>query len=58
MKNDVVKNELVKKVNTIQTNYNSDLVKKKLTTTQKLKILKRKFLLMTIILILMNLISK
>ena len=45
MKNDVVKkieyNELVKKVDAIQTTDNSNLVKKKLTMTQKLMKLKK-----------------
>ena len=46
VKNDVVKtteyDELVKKVNTIQTNGTSDLVKKDNTVTQKLMKLKNK----------------
>ena len=57
VKNDVVKktlyNELIKNVNAIQSNDTSDLVKMP-TKTQKLKILKRKFLIMINILLLMN----
>ena len=57
VKNDVVKktlyDELIKNVNAIQSNDTSDLVKMP-TKTQKLKILKRKFLIMINILLLMN----
>ena len=57
VKNDVVKktlyNELIKNVNAIQSNDTSDLVKMP-TKTRKLKILKRKFLIMINILLLMN----
>ena len=62
VKNDVVKkneyNELVKKVNAIQTTDTSDLVKKKLTT-QTLMTLKRKLLIIIMIniLLLKNLIG-
>ena len=42
MKTDVVKNELVKKVNTIQTNYNSDLVKKKVDYDTKTEDIEKK----------------
>ena len=64
VKNDVVKkteyNELVKKVNNIETTDNSDLVLKKLTITQKLITLKIKLLVIMIminILLLKNLIN-
>ena len=55
--NDVVKktryNELIKKVNAIQTTDTSNLVKK-LTITQKLVKLKRKYLIMIMIYILLR----
>ena len=57
VRNDAVKNtlydELIKNVYAIQSNDRSDLVKMP-TKTQKLKILKRKFLIMINILLLMN----
>ena len=57
VRNDAVKktlyDELIKNVYAIQSNDRSDLVKMP-TKTQKLKILKRKFLIMINILLLMN----
>ena len=57
VRNDAVKktlyDELIKNVYAIQSNDRSDLVKMS-TKTQKLKILKRKFLIMINILLLMN----
>ena len=57
VRNDAVKKtlyyELIKNVYAIQSNDRSDLVKMP-TKTQKLKILKRKFLIMINILLLMN----